>query len=315
MIDILVLILPIFLLIGAGYGAVRLDLVTQAQIGGLGAFVLNFALPALVLNALAGQDLTQTFNGGYILAYAGGSLVSFLAIFALVRFGLGRPLAHAAVAGLGSSASNTGFIGFPVASLVLGPPALIALPLTMLVENLLIVPLALALGEAGGQVGQDRQSLRKTIVSTAWRLIRMPLILAIILGAILSSTGMHLPGPVEEAIAMMARASVPCAVFVVGGTVAGLKLSGIAGETVWPVLGKLVLHPLAVAAGFGLVGGVPPELAATGIVFASVPMFTVYPILAGRFNLGGMAAGALVVATGLGLLSITVALGLVLGHQ
>ena len=74
-----------------------------------------------------------------------------------------------------------------------------------------------------------------------------------------------------------------------------------------------MLHPIAVAIAFWLIGGVSGELVATGILFASVPMFTVYPILARRFGSDGAAATALIVATVIGFVTITVVLGMLLG--
>lgn len=219
--DIVALIGPIFLLIAVGFGAVRMRLVSAEFVGGLGTFVLNFALPALVLHALLRQDLRETFNWGYLVAYGGGSLSIFLIALLFFRYLLARKLTHSAVASLGSVASNSGFIGFPVTMLAIGAPALTALPLSMLVENILIIPLSLALAEVGLQHGKP---LGSVIGQALLRLSRMPLLLAIVLGMVLSAAGLRPPGVVSTAIEMLADASVACALFVVGGT--------------WPPLGR-----------------------------------------------------------------------------
>ena len=52
------------------------------------------------------------------------------------------------------------------------------------------------------------------------------------------------------------------ALFVVGGTIAALRRGDLGLEIAPIVLGKLVLHPLAVTGAFLLVPGVPPELVA-----------------------------------------------------
>ena len=167
--QLLSLTVPIFLLIGLGAFSVRAGWFPEKQAQGLAAFVLNYALPALVLGALAGQDLEKTFDWRYVAAYGCGSLAAFLAAFAGIRFLLARPLTAAALGGLGGATSNTGFIGFPVASLAFGSAALVAMPLNMLVENILIIPLALALAEAGRQGGAP---LGATLAATARRLWR-----------------------------------------------------------------------------------------------------------------------------------------------
>lgn len=309
MTDLLSLTAPIFLLMAIGFAAVRARLAPLALVEALGFFVLHFALPALILHALLSQDLRQTFNWSYIFAYAVGSLAVFAAALLLFRTFLSKPLSEAAMAALGSSAANSGFIGFPLVSLALGAPALVALPLSMLVENILIIPLALALAEIGRQEGQ---TLAGIIRHTAGRLARTPFLLAIPVGVILSAFGLHPPQPLATAIEMMADASVPCALFVVGGTLATLRASSVAGDVLWIVLGKLVLHPLAVAAAFMLIGGVPADLMAAGIIMASAPMLTIYPILAGRFGHGEMGAAALLAATMLSFATLAVVLALVL---
>ena len=111
---------------------------------------------------------------------------------------------------------------------------------------------------------------------------------------------------------MMADASVPTALFVVGGTLAGLKIGSAATDISLIVLGKLLLHPIAVAGAFLLVGGVPPGLMAAGIILAGSPMLTIYPILGARFGYDRVGAAALLVATTLSFVTLAVVLGLVL---
>jgi predicted permease len=306
--DLLSITAPIFLLIALGFVATRTGIVKRDFIQGLGFFVLNFALPALILRALLGQDLRETFNVAYVAAYAGGSLAVFLGAFIVFRYWLRRSLPHAAIASLGGVASNSGFVGFPIAALAVGMPALTALPLAMLVENALVIPLALVLAEAGQTIGKSPSSVaRKTLL----RLARTPLFLAILVGLVLSALGIRPPVPISTTIAMVADASTACALFVVGGTLAGMTAMSAPGDLAWIVLAKLVLHPLAVAAGFVLLGGVPPGLMAAGIVLASAPMLTVYPILGQRFGLGPLCAAALVAATAASFITITAAIGLV----
>lgn len=307
MADLLSITAPIFLLIALGFVATRTGVVKADFVRGMGLFVLNFALPALILRALLGQDLRESFNAAYVAAYAGGSLLVLLVVFVLFRHWLGRPLSHAAIASLGGAAANSGFVGFPIAALAVGMPALTALPLTMLVENALVIPLAFVLAEAGQAGGRTPALVAR---ETLQRLARTPLFLAILLGLLLSGLGVRVPTTISTAVAMIADASAACALFVVGGTLAGVTASSIPGELAWIVLAKLVLHPLAVAAGFVILGGVPAGLMAAGIILASAPMLTVYPIFGQRFGLGTLCAAALVAATAVSFATMTAAVGM-----
>ncbi len=307
MIDLVLLILPIVLLTALGFVAVYAKAITPQHIQALGVFVLNFALPALILDALLRQDLRETLNWNYLLVYGAGSLLAFGAVFAVARFILGRPLAAASMAALGGSSSNSGFVGFPVASLAIGAPALTALPLSMLVENIVIIPLALALAESAMQKGRGVGAVAK---QTLIKLGRTPLIIAIVVGALLSAFGVQMPGPVSKTLSMMASAAIPCALIVVGGTLAALEARTVAGDVALIAAGKLLLHPLLVVLGFAWIGGVPPGLMAAGIILASAPMLTVYPIIGARFGQERLCAAALLVTTVASFATILVFLGM-----
>ena len=49
---------------------------------------------------------------------------------------------------MGMSCSNSGYVGYPVAMLALGPVAGVALALNMVVENLVKLPILMSLADA-----------------------------------------------------------------------------------------------------------------------------------------------------------------------
>ena len=114
-----------------------------------------------------------------------------------------------------------------------------------------------------------------------------------------------------KSIDMLATASAPCALFVVGGTIATLRKADLASDIPVIIAGKLLLHPLAVTAALFLIPGVSRELTAVGIVLASVSMITVYPILSRRTGTDSVAAATLIIATALALVTISITLLLV----
>ena len=99
----------------------------------------------------------------------GGNVVDAAAAvgFALSRWWRRENLQGAAMTGLGMSASNSGFIGYPVVVMVVGPLAALPMALCMLVESLLMVPLALTLAEAGRQNGGSVRQVAVEIVRRA----------------------------------------------------------------------------------------------------------------------------------------------------
>ena len=310
MTDLVSITAPIFLLIALGFFAVRLRFVDAELIRGLGAFVLNFAMPALILHAFLGQDFREAADARFIVAYGGASLVLFGLLWMLFHFVLRREGAHAALATLGGVSSNSGFVGFPVASLAVGAPALAVLPMAMLVENVLMIPLALGLAEAARQHGKAPLAL---VCDTLMRLARTPLLVAIVVGAVLAFLQLRPPALLATTIGMLANASIACALFTVGGTLAAVQPTSVAGDVALIALAKLVLHPLAVAAAFWLAGDISGPLLAAGLIMAASPMLTVYPIFGQRFGLGPLCSMALLATTTMSFVTLTVVLWLVLG--
>ena len=79
MLEILAITVPVFILIGLGYAAVRTAVLNEAGMRALGRFVIVFALPAMLFQALAQRRFDEIMNSGYLAAYALGSLTAFSA--------------------------------------------------------------------------------------------------------------------------------------------------------------------------------------------------------------------------------------------
>ncbi|SFU81243.1 AEC family transporter [Halomonas korlensis] len=295
MLEILAITTPIFLLIGAGYLAMGIRLLNREQIQGVATFVLYFALPALVIRALTENPLEEVFQPHYLLAYGLGSVAVFAFALLLTLALQGKSLSEAAIHALGMAASNSGFIGYPVAAMVLGAsPAAVLLALNMVIENLLIIPAALILAEAGRQSGAGIATVAR---KTFFRLVRNPILVGLMVGLLLAVTGIALPSPLAKAIDMLANAAGPAALFVIGGTLFGLQVRGMLNDVSQIVIGKLILHPLAVLVFFLLMPAMDPVWVTGAVLFACAPMISIYPLLGHRYGLAGVSAATLMIGT------------------
>jgi len=227
MLDVLLIVAPIFMAIALGYGIATAGALPREAVHGLAVFVLSIAMPALIIKALGRNPAAEVVDLRYLAAYGGGSALVFGLGFGLSRFGLNRTWQASALACqvLGMSTSNSGFIGYPIAAVVIGRPAVIGLALCMLVENLLIIPAALAMAEAGTQAGAPVRTILKASVV---RLIRSPIMLAILAGAILSALRVELPGPVAKTVDLFAGASAPVALVAIGASLVSLNVRALA---------------------------------------------------------------------------------------
>ena len=78
MLDILAITGPIYLCIALGFAAVRWRVFTPTDMRVLGKFVIQFALAALLFNALASRPIGELLQPAYLLAFGAGSVVWLL---------------------------------------------------------------------------------------------------------------------------------------------------------------------------------------------------------------------------------------------
>lgn len=310
MLHILSITVPIYLIVLLGWLVVRRGGFSKPDLRVLGRFVVLVSMPALLFKSLASRPLGELLDAGYLLAVLLGSLSVFTALYAWSRWRLGRPAAMATMTAVGASFSNSGYIGYPIALQFMPSVAGVALALNLLVENLVMLPLLLTLAEGGGGSGAARWAvLRPTLAS----LMRNPMVLAIVAGFTTAWVGLPIPATVWKAIDIMALASTGVALFVVGGSLAGLSTKGLAGDVGRIALAKLVAHPLAVYAMLWVVPATSPELRMLAVAMAAVPMLGIYPILAQKYGLEGPCAAALLGTTASSFASLSLWLWL-LGH-
>lgn len=303
MLSILSITAPIYLLILLGYACVRGGLFARTDMRVLGQFVLRLALPALLFRTLAQRRVGDILNPHYLAAYAGGSLAVL---------GLGwwwmrkRPGSYRALFAMGVSSSNSGFVGAPVLLQWMGPGSGVALALTLMVENLLVLPLALALAEHGadGHVGTGA-AMRRAIVPMA----RNPLLIAIVVGVVFSAFGLALAAPLQRTVDLLAAASAPVALFVIGGTLVGLDWHGQRADLAAVATGKLLVHPLAVGALMAWALPAQPQLRHAAIALAAMPMLSIYPVLAQKYHHDGFCAAALLVTTAASFFTLSALIG------
>ncbi len=255
---LLEVILPVFLVIGAGYAAVWAGLFTDAWVEGLMVFTQRFAIPCLLFTAMSSLDLSQDFDWKLLISFYAGATASFFAGVLGARHLFGRPWTDSVAIGFACMFSNTVLLGLPITERAFGAEALVG--------NYAIIafhaPFGYALGitamemaRAGrGELGSARfaGTVLKAMFSNA-------LILGILLGLAVNLSGVALPGPVSEALDLMVRAALPSALFGLGGVLYRYRPEGDLRQIAWMLAAALVLHAgvtfsLGTLLGLGAVG-------------------------------------------------------------
>lgn len=307
MIAVLGITLPLFAAVLLGYLCVRGGLFKPTDMRLFGSFVLNVALPALLFLAVATRDARDVFNITYMAVFATGALLTIAASFIILTLLKTTP-SRRAVAVMGTSCANSGFVGYPLMLLAFPDSAGQILALNMLVENFLIIPLCLVLFELSKE--RNGTGIVRLIGQIALNVLRRPMVIALLLGLAVSLLRVPLPEPVIRTTSLFAASASALALFTIGGALVGLPFKGHRALAALTAAGKLLLHPalaaLALAATMAL--GLPPlsrELATAVILSAAIPMFSIYALFAAELGHEGMASIAQVLATGASFLTLS----------
>ncbi|MBA3596952.1 MAG: AEC family transporter [Methylibium sp.] len=246
---ILAVTVPFFGLVLCGYLAARLRLMPEATIPGLNAFVLFFALPCMLFRFGASTPVDKLLNPAMLAVWSLAAL-AIVAFTIRVTRGPHVNLKDAAFGALVAAFPNTGFMGMPLMTALLGAAAAGPMMVTLLIDMFITSSVCLALAQmhdnAHLPLGRRlRNALRGPIGN--------PQPWAIALGALFSAYGLGLPGPIDRMVELLAGAATPVALFTIGAVLyrAGQHAHSRTAPALFvPVaLIKLAVHPALV---FGL---------------------------------------------------------------
>ena len=288
--------LPLFILMVIGYGAVRSNLLSKDMLMGIGRFVLYFAVPSLIFKTLSETHLQDIIDPYFLAAYGIGSLACYLLLFLFFKLVFKNSLTESSLKGFGSSLPNSIFIGYPLLLQVLDQPPIGAFAMALLVENILIFPLALIIMDIGSSLDSEK-GFAAALKNVVTQLAKNPILLAIIAGILASTTGFQLPEVADKIVTMMAQASAATSLFFVGGLLVGTTIKGSTRSIAAVSIGKLIIHPLLVAICVLLLPDFDPQLQMTAVLLATSPMLAIFPIIGAKYGHGQISASIMLVTT------------------
>jgi malonate transporter and related proteins len=274
------LVLPVFAVIVTGWVLGAIGYVPRALAENLIQFAYRVAMPGLLFVTIAQEPARALFAWRFLLAFGGGSLICFVAVFAVFLLRSGNGLASSTMHGIAAAMTNTGFVALPILRAVYGPHAVLPAAIATVFVAAVMFPLAVVLLEIDGTSGQGAQHGPLTLVR---HILLDPMVLPTLLGLAWAVLGFPLPGPVAAYMNILADALTACALFAIG---LGLSLGDLRanfGSAV--VLGavKLVAMPTLVL-GLSLALGLDPLNLIAAVVCAAVPTAKTVYILAGAYR-------------------------------
>lgn len=261
---VLVAFAIIAVLIGAGYCAARFTMIAVDQGAMLNRIAFYLFSPALVFSVLAKTSVENIFSSVIVVVLLAGLGTALLFVLASRLF-FPRNLADTTLGVTGSIYLNSNNIGLPVSLYVLGDLTYFA-PLLML-QIVLLLPVIL--GTLESAQGKST-SVKRMVFST----LLNPLILASVLGFLVSFNHISLPHVVTQPLSTMGGAAVPLLLFAYGVSLRGQTVFHAAGDRAVSITATtmkiLVMPGLALALGATVFQLQPHELFAA-VVLACLP--------------------------------------------
>jgi len=309
MLSTAIIILPVFLIVLAGYAGRKAGLLGEAASRELNRFVVWLALPCLLFDVVATTDWREVRHPGFVAASLGGSLAVF-ACGLLVGKARGLNLADMSVDGLNASYSNSAYIGLPLMVLLFGPQSSPFVVITATLTLISLFAMAVVLIELAQHSGQKGHVVAAKVGKSV---LRNPIVMSPLAGLAWWLTGIPLPQPVDTFVSLLGGAASPAALVAIGLFLAARPLNEAAANPFVLMLTfvKLALHPALTALIAFYLLDLPREIAVMAIVIAALPTGT-GPFMVAEFYArdGKVTSGTILLSTSLSVLTITAVLAL-----
>lgn len=308
---LLVIVLPVFLVVGTGYGLVRVKFFPDAGIDYLVRFTTGLAVPCLLFTAMYELELGSAMRGTHLLSFYGASLACFATAGLVSRFVLARRPGEAVSVGFSAMFGNSVLLGIPIMERAFGQAELSAM-FALLAFH---VPVFYTVGILAMELlRRDGTGAIGALVRTARAVVANPLMLGLALGLGANLASLPIPGPVYDAIQMLAHAALPVALFGLGGVLTRYALKAELGEALMISVISLMLCPALAWLLCGPVFGLPEPFLRAAVLMAAMPPGVNGYVFASMYNRAvGTAASAVILGTVMSLGTITIWLAMLGG--
>ncbi|MCT4559536.1 MAG: AEC family transporter [Pelagimonas sp.] len=295
-------ILPVFLVIGAGYGASWRGWLTQDAIDGIMAFASNIAIPALLFKAISSLELGGAFDPWILISFYAGSLTCFFIGLFAARHLFHRPWEDSVAIGFCCLFANSVMLGLAVTERAFGTGA-------ALEANYMIValhsPFCYGIGITAMEIARARGTPARALPGKVLRaMFRNALVIGITLGVLANLANLSLPTPANTALNMIVTAALPAALFGTGGVLYRYRPDGDLRVIAMICTCALIIHP-SIAWTIGSLTGISTNAFRSVVLTASMaPGINTY-IFANMYGVARrVAASSVLIATSLSVVSV-----------
>lgn len=297
-------VLPIFLVIGAGYIAVKAKLFKDSAVDGLMTFTQGIAIPCLLFLSIMRLDLGAVFDWRLLASFYSGVVICFAIGIIGARKLFNRRPGDSVAVGFAAMFSNSVLLGLPITERAFGADALAGNYAIISIHAPIIYLLGITMMEASRS---DGRGVAATALAVVRAMFKNALMIGLGLGFIVNLGGIALPETVITAAEMVARAALPAALFGLGGILTRYSLKANLSEAGMVVTISLLIHPSIAYFMATMVFDLSTDFTRSVVITAAMaPGVNAY-VFANMYNRAkGTAASAVLLGTGVSVFSATV---------
>lgn len=232
---------PVFLVVIAGYFAVKHKLFASTMVDGLMKFAVLFAIPCLLFKATSTMDLAAAFEWRLMLSFYAGSTLSFTAAVLIAWKVYSRRPGESVAIGFAVLFSNLVLMGLPISERAFGADNMSAAYAIVSVHAPFCYFLGITVMEL---LRADGRSLPETAKVVVVSMFRNSLMIGLGLGFIVNISQISLPVVLISAIDMLTQAALPAALFALGGVLTRYSVTTSFREVSTLSFLSLIIHPL-----------------------------------------------------------------------
>ena len=294
-------ILPVFLVIGAGYLATRRGYFQAGHVDALMKFTQSFAIPCLLFRAIATLDLSASFDPRLLISFYTGAAICFSLGMIGARLIFRRDWEDCVAIGFCCLFSNSVLLGLPITERAYGADNLTGNYAIIAFHSPFCYGLGITVMEIVRNKGAGGIATVKSVFSAMFKNV---LILGIALGFVANLSGLWIPQAVDEALSLVIRAALPTALFALGGVLVQYRPEGDLRAIGFVCAISLMVHP-ALVWSMGTALKVQPDLFRSAVLNAAMaPGFNAY-IFANMYGRAKrVAASSVLIATGSWILTV-----------
>ncbi|UYZ84621.1 AEC family transporter [Entomomonas sp. E2T0] len=307
----LLITLPIFAYIFIGWLAAKSRYVSDKVCEGLSEYVFSIAVPVLIMMTLAQTSSKDPIIPTYWVSYFGACAIAWGITMLLTKKLLKRAHKETVICGYATSQANTVFMGIPLILDVYGQAGSVPLFMLLAIHLPIMLGAASFLIELGGNE-KFFTKLKKIVLTICTN----PIFIALIIGSFLHYFEIKPEGTIKTILESIAGTASTCALISLGMALNRYRIKDDLKCASIIVVGKLIIHPLAVWVLAFYVFKLPPVYAGVAVLFATLPVGVNAYLLSFYYKTAERpVSSAVLISTVLSVFSVSIWLSLLLKMQ